>query len=139
MHGEKCSPRGRGVLHGDRLSGVVGAAGRRMVPAAMGTGQAIRNFPSVLRSVTYCSVVDESTPEAVTEPEAKPAGKKTAREFINELKEESDALRRFNEYLLSKEQPNKVVAAATAPTPVVIDAKPTLEGCGFDTAKYEES
>lgn len=93
----------------------------------------------ILAADDSAPVVDESTPEAVTEPEAKPAGKKTAREFINELKEESDALRRFNEYLLSKEQPNKVVAAATAPTPVVVDAKPTLEGCGFDTAKYEES
>lgn len=85
--------------------------------------------------------VDESTPvdDAATSPKAKPKGGKTAREFINELADERDALRRFNEYLLAKEQaPVVATSAVNTPAPVA-DATPTLEGSGFDVAKYEES
>lgn len=81
--------------------------------------------------------VDESTTDTAAAPEAKPKGKKTAREFINELADERDALRRFNEYLLAKEQ-SQIVPTVT-PVAQALDALPTLEANGFDVAKYEEA
>lgn len=77
------------------------------------------------------------SPETVSEteaPQAKAKGGKTASEYIAELKEERSALRRLNEYLLSKDQAPQ--PAATAPT---ADAKPTLEAHGFDVLKYEQA
>lgn len=91
-------------------------------------------------------VAAESTPAPVEETDSAPTGETVEQTEevpahlvpkgrFNEVIEERNALRRFNEYLLSKEQ---AAPAAVAPAPVV-DAIPTLEGCGFDTAKYEES
>lgn len=79
-------------------------------------------------------------PETIIEneaPAAKAKGGKTASEYIAELKDERNALRRFNEYLLAKEQ--SPIAAAAAQAPTQVDAKPTLEGMHFDTTKYEEA
>ena len=90
----------------------------------------------------------ETTPataaEAVSEPEAETPEAPKDEKYIpkgrfDEVIDERNALRRFNEYLLAKEQPSQVVAAATAPTPVAADATPSLEGNGFDVAKYEQS
>lgn len=89
----------------------------------------------------------ETTPataaEAVSEPsDDSPAPPKDDK-FIpkgrfDEVIDERNALRRFNEYLLAKEQVAPVVATSAVNTPAA-DAMPTLEGSGFDVAKYEES
>jgi len=56
---------------------------------------------------------------------------------FDEVIDERNALRRFNEYLLAKDQVQQPAATA-APAPAV-ETVPTLEGSGFDVAKYEES
>ena len=82
--------------------------------------------------------VDESTTEAAAVPEGEnQKGKKTAREFINELADERDALRRFNEYLLAREQPTPQAETTVAQAAPAVETVPTLEGSGFDVAKYE--
>lgn len=88
-------------------------------------------------------VAAESTPATVEETETAPIGETVETEEVpahlvpkgrfNEVIEERNALRRFNEYLLAKEQPAAPVAAP------VEEATPTLEGSGFDVAKYEQS
>jgi hypothetical protein len=78
----------------------------------------------------------ETAPEA--EPSEAPKEKYIPKGRFDEVIEERNALRRFNEYLLAKEQsPIVPTVAASAEAPA--DAKPTLENCNFDVAKYEQS
>jgi len=82
-------------------------------------------------------VAADSTPPVADEPAPDAPPKGSARERIEELVAERNALKKYLEYRDSLEQ-QKPVAAPIAAAPVA-DAAPTLESCQFDTDKWTQA
>lgn len=86
-------------------------------------------------------VAADSTPALAADepaPEAPPKG--SARERIEELVAERNALKKYLEYRDSLEQQRPVAApTAVTPAPTTAEAAPTLESCQFDTDKWTQA
>src|SRR5580698_10272993 len=90
---------------------------------------------------TPATAVEETESEPSAEAPGAPKEKYIPKGRFDEVIDERNALRRFNEYLLSRETqapPAATTAAPAAPAPAV-ETVPTLEGSGLDVAKDEES
>lgn len=84
-------------------------------------------------------VVDpaDSTPPAADETAAPPKG--SARERIEDLVAERNALKKYIEYRDSLEQRPPVAAAPPVAAPVEASEPPTLESCQYDTDKWTKA
>lgn len=84
-------------------------------------------------------VVDpaDSTPPAADETAAPPKG--GARERIEDLVAERNALKKYIEYRDSLEQRPPVAAAPSVAAPVEASEPPTLESCQYDTDKWTKA
>lgn len=112
-------------------------------PAESSTAPAASSDEPVVTSAetTPAPAVEETDSAPGGETPDEPTEKYIPKGRFNEVIEERNALRRFNEYLLAQNQAQPAAApapVATAPAPVA-EVLPTLENCGYDVAKYEQS
>lgn len=111
-------------------------------PAESSTAQAAPSDDPVVETsaeTTPASTAGEADPAPSDDsPEASRDEKYIPKGRFDEVIDERNALRRFNEYLLAKEA-SPVLSATTKVETAAVEATPTLENSGFDVAKYEQS